>query len=89
MNGFPYRGTWDKAATPPGRLGRIGEACGIAALVNLDGRPESGARIGKMIRTMVDRENGLGPEMDDHLWKPVKLEQLSEILQRWLLAADG
>ncbi len=60
MNGLSYRGTWDKPATPPGRLERIGEACGIAALVNLDGRPESGARIGKMIRTMVDRENGLG-----------------------------
>ena len=36
-----------------------------------------------------DREDGRGSEMDDHLWKPVKLEQLSEILQRWLLAADG
>ena len=36
-----------------------------------------------------DREGGLGSEMDDHLWKPVKLEQLSEILQRWLLVADG
>ncbi len=36
-----------------------------------------------------DRENGLGSGMDDHLWKPVKLEQLSEILQRWLLVAEG
>jgi glutamate synthase domain-containing protein 1 len=47
-------------ATPPGRVERIGEACGIAALVNVDGARESGARVGKMIRTMVDRENGLG-----------------------------
>jgi glutamate synthase domain-containing protein 1 len=60
MTGVPYKRTWGTPATPPGRLERIGEACGIAALVNLDGRPESGARIGKMIRTMVDRENGLG-----------------------------
>lgn len=36
-----------------------------------------------------DHENGPESEMDDHLWKPVKLEQLSEILQRWLLAVDG
>jgi glutamate synthase domain-containing protein 1 len=50
----------ERPATPPARRERIGEACGIAALVNLDGRPESGARIGKMLRTMVDRENGLG-----------------------------
>jgi glutamate synthase domain-containing protein 1 len=50
----------EKPATPPGRRERIGEACGIAALVNVDGRPESGARIGKMLRTMADRENGLG-----------------------------
>jgi glutamate synthase domain-containing protein 1 len=60
MTGVPHIRTWGTPATPPGRLERIGEACGIAALVNLDGRPESGARIGKMIRTMVDRENGLG-----------------------------
>jgi signal transduction histidine kinase len=45
------------------------------------------ALTGAVIRS--DREDGLGSEMDDRLWKPVKLEQLSEILQRWLLAADG
>jgi glutamate synthase domain-containing protein 1 len=60
MNRVPYRRLIEKAATPPARLERIGEACGIAALVNLDGRRESGGRVGKMIRTMVDRENGLG-----------------------------
>ncbi len=47
-------------ATPPSSAERLAEACGIAALVNLDGRRESGARVGKMIRTMCDRENGLG-----------------------------
>lgn len=61
MNGPAYsRRLLEKPATPPARRERIGEACGIAALVNLDGRPESGARIGKMLRTMADRENGLG-----------------------------
>jgi len=36
-----------------------------------------------------DRERILAVGMDDHLWKPVKLGQLSEMLQRWLLVADG
>jgi signal transduction histidine kinase/ActR/RegA family two-component response regulator len=35
-----------------------------------------------------DRVDGLESGMDGHLWKPVKLEQLSEILQRWLLSAE-
>jgi hypothetical protein len=35
-----------------------------------------------------DREAGLESGMDDHLWKPVKLERLSEILQRWLLGPE-
>jgi signal transduction histidine kinase/ActR/RegA family two-component response regulator len=35
-----------------------------------------------------DREAGLEAGMDEHLWKPVKLEQLSELLQRWLLGAE-
>lgn len=47
-------------ATKPARMERSPEACGIAALINLDGRRESGARVVKMIRTMCDRENGLG-----------------------------
>jgi CheY-like chemotaxis protein len=36
-----------------------------------------------------DRENSLEAGMDDHLWKPVQLEQLSATLQRWLVGADG
>ena len=35
-----------------------------------------------------DREDGFRSGMDDHLWKPVKLEQLSEVLRRWLLGAE-
>ena len=36
-----------------------------------------------------DREEALASGMDDHLWKPVKLEQLSEALRRWILGAEG
>jgi CheY-like chemotaxis protein len=36
-----------------------------------------------------DREEALASGMDDHLWKPVKLEQLSEILRRWVPGAEG
>ncbi len=60
MMGPSFRRMLEKPASPPARLERIGEGCGIAALVNLDGRRESGARVGKMVRTMSDRENGLG-----------------------------
>jgi len=60
MNAAGINREFEKPATPPGRRERLPEACGIAALVNLDGRRESGARVAKMIRTMVDRENGLG-----------------------------
>ena len=60
MMGPSCRRMLEKPASPPARLERIGEGCGIAALVNLDGRRESGARVGKMVRTMSDRENGLG-----------------------------
>ena len=35
-----------------------------------------------------DRVDGLESGMDGHLWKPVKLEQLSEILRRWLRSAE-
>ncbi len=35
-------------------------ACGIAGLINTDGKRESGRRVTEMLTTMVDRENGLG-----------------------------
>jgi glutamate synthase domain-containing protein 1 len=60
MNDSVFNRKIEKPASPPRHVERIGEACGIAALVNVDGTRESGARVGKMIRTMVDRENGLG-----------------------------
>jgi signal transduction histidine kinase/CheY-like chemotaxis protein len=34
------------------------------------------------------REHSLESGMDDHLWKPVKLEQLAATLQRWLRGVD-
>jgi glutamate synthase domain-containing protein 1 len=60
MNAADITREFEQPATPPARRERLAEACGIAALVNVDGRRESGARVAKMIRTMVDRENGLG-----------------------------
>jgi len=60
MNSKAFGRLSGKPATPRGPGERVGNACGIAALINLDGRRESGARIAKMVRTMVDRENGLG-----------------------------
>jgi hypothetical protein len=55
-----------------GKKGRIGvtippngfikdiEACGIAGLININGKRETGSRAVDMITTLTDRENGLG-----------------------------
>jgi glutamate synthase domain-containing protein 1 len=45
---------------PPNGFRREIEACGIAGLINTDGKRENGERVIKMITTMYDRENGLG-----------------------------
>lgn len=44
---------------PNGGTKDIG-ACGIAGLINLNGKTENGKRVVDMITTMTDRENGLG-----------------------------
>jgi len=47
-------------ATPPQKDELEFDACGIAAFVNIDGKPVSGEKIVRMITTIKDRENGLG-----------------------------
>lgn len=47
------------AARPPGLKYLMG-GCGIAGIMALDGSMISGNRIGTMLRTMGERENGLG-----------------------------
>jgi len=42
--------------------GRELSACGIAGILNLDGKAVSGAGIAKMIAAMDERENGLGAD---------------------------
>jgi glutamate synthase domain-containing protein 1 len=44
---------------PNGRTKEI-SACGIAGLININGKRENGTRVIDMITTMLDRENGLG-----------------------------
>jgi glutamate synthase domain-containing protein 1 len=44
---------------PHGRTKQI-SACGIAGLININGKRENGGRVVDMITTMTDRENGLG-----------------------------
>jgi glutamate synthase domain-containing protein 1 len=60
---------------PPSGFRRDIEACGIAGLININGKRENGKRVVDMITTMTDRENGLGagyacyglfPDMEDH-----------------------
>ncbi len=60
---------------PPNGFRRDIEACGIAGLININGKRENGKRVVDMITTMTDRENGLGagyacyglfPDMADH-----------------------
>jgi glutamate synthase domain-containing protein 1 len=59
---------------PYGRSKQI-SACGIAGLININGKRENGSRVVDMITTMTDRENGLGagfscyglfPDLADH-----------------------
>lgn len=45
---------------PPNGFRRDIEACGIAGLININGKTENGKRVVDMITTMTDRENGLG-----------------------------
>ena len=71
----PSRGTLGRVGDVvriDGKAGRLGvtvppngfrkdiEACGIAGLINIDGKRETGDRVVRMITTMTDRENGLG-----------------------------
>ncbi|MEE9151590.1 MAG: glutamine amidotransferase family protein [Thermoplasmata archaeon] len=60
---------------PPNGFRKDIEACGIAGLININGKRENGIRVVDMITTMTDRENGLGagfacyglfPDMEDH-----------------------
>jgi len=60
---------------PPNGFRKDIEACGIAGLINIDGKRENGTRVVNMITTMLDRENGLGagyacyglfPDLADH-----------------------
>ncbi len=44
----------------PVRDDKVFDACGISALINVNGKVESGARVVDMITCMQDRENGLG-----------------------------
>lgn len=48
-----------KFTEPPFRA-RLPEACGVAALLNIDGQPVSGQRVVRMLEVMRERENGLG-----------------------------
>ncbi|MFH1402699.1 MAG: glutamine amidotransferase family protein [Candidatus Altiarchaeota archaeon] len=41
-------------------MDRLFEACGIAALLNMDGKPVPGKQVADMIRLQKERENGLG-----------------------------
>jgi glutamate synthase domain-containing protein 1 len=45
---------------PPNAGSKEISACGIAGLININGKRETGARVIDMITTMTDRENGLG-----------------------------
>jgi hypothetical protein len=45
---------------PPNGFTKDIEACGIAGLINTNGKTENGRRVIDMITTMTDRENGLG-----------------------------
>ncbi len=45
---------------PPNGFVRDVEACGIAGLINTNGKRENASRVIDMITTMTDRENGLG-----------------------------
>lgn len=45
---------------PPNGFKKDIEACGIAGLLNINGKRENGKRVVDMITTMTDRENGLG-----------------------------
>lgn len=44
----------------PVRDDKVFDACGISALINVNGKVESGARVVDMITCLEDRENGLG-----------------------------
>lgn len=72
---FSFRGKFGEIGTTcniMGKKGRLGitlppngfrrdiEACGIAGLININGKTENGKRVVDMITTMTDRENGLG-----------------------------
>lgn len=48
------------AASPPPGLKYMMGGCGIAGLMNLAGEKVSGEKIGRMLTTMSERENGLG-----------------------------
>jgi glutamate synthase domain-containing protein 1 len=45
---------------PPNAGSKDISACGIAGLININGKRETGSRVIDMITTMMDRENGLG-----------------------------
>jgi glutamate synthase domain-containing protein 1 len=45
---------------PPNVGSKEISACGIAGLININGKRETGSRVIDMITTMTDRENGLG-----------------------------
>ena len=60
---------------PQNRARKNLEACGIAGLINVNGKRENGKRVVDMITTMTDRENGLGagyacyglfPDLEDY-----------------------
>jgi glutamate synthase domain-containing protein 1 len=60
---------------PPNGFRKEMSACGIAGLINIDGKRENGRKVVDMITTMLERENGLGagyacyglfPEMKEH-----------------------
>ncbi|MBD3388008.1 MAG: hypothetical protein GF416_03070 [Candidatus Altiarchaeales archaeon] len=48
------------------KMNRVYDACGIAALFNIDGKPVEGKQIADMIRLQKERENGLGAGFAAH-----------------------
>jgi glutamate synthase domain-containing protein 1 len=71
---------------PPNGFRKDIEACGIAGLINVDGKRENGTRVVDMITTMTDRENGLGagyacyglfPELEDYYCVQLLLDDTS------------
>ena len=70
---------------PPNGFRKDSEACGIAGLINIDGKLETGRRAAEMLETMIDRENGLGagyacyglfPDLADHYCVQLLLDDI-------------